>query len=108
MVEQLTEKTLSQEERIAALEEEKADLETLCEMNDELQETAREQELEIREELDLANARSVEAKRKMEALQENTADYEHTISKFRELVSQLQVRREKKGLVCDIKWKHWL
>ena len=66
--------------------------EALCEMNDELQETARETELELREEVDLANARANEAKRKMEAVQESMADYETTIAKFRELVSQLQVR----------------
>ncbi len=60
-------------------------------MNDELQETARETELELREEVDLANSRANEAKRKMEAVQESMADYENTIAKFRELVSQLQV-----------------
>ena len=73
--------------------------EALCEMNDELQETARETELELREEVDLANARANEAKRKMEAVQESMADYETTIAKFRELVSQLQVR-----IICF--WGH--
>lgn len=68
--------------------------EDLCEMNDELQETARETELELREELDLANGRVAEANRKLEAMQENTADFEATISKFRDLVAQLQVRPE--------------
>ncbi len=62
-------------------------------MNDELQETARETDLELREEIDLANGRANEANRKMEAFQESMADYETTIAKFRELVSQLQVRR---------------
>lgn len=60
-------------------------------MNDELQDTARETELELREELDLANGRVVESKRKLDALQESIADYEGTINKFRELVAQLQV-----------------
>ena len=60
-------------------------------MNDELQETAREQELDLREEVDLATARATEARRQMDAMQESIADYEHTIGKFRELVAQLQV-----------------
>ncbi len=65
--------------------------EVLCEMNDELQENTREMELELREEVDMANSQAHEAQRKMEAMQENMADYEATISKFRDLVSQLQV-----------------
>ncbi len=60
-------------------------------MNDELQENVREQELELREELDLANAKATEAHRKLEATHESIADYENTISKFRDLVAQLQV-----------------
>ena len=60
-------------------------------MNDELMETTRETELELREELDLANGRATEAKRKCEAVQESIADYDATINKFRQLVTQLQV-----------------
>ena len=66
--------------------------EALCEMNDELMESTKEQELELREELDLANARAEEAHRRKDALQESLADYEITINKFRALVTQLQVR----------------
>ncbi|KAK3094997.1 hypothetical protein FSP39_008880 [Pinctada imbricata] len=90
MVERLTEKNLQQEERIQELEEEKADLEALHEMNEELQENARESELELREELDLANGKATEAQRKLEATSETIADYEATINKFRDLVSSLQ------------------
>uniref|UniRef100_K1PMK6 Dynactin subunit 1 n=1 Tax=Magallana gigas TaxID=29159 RepID=K1PMK6_MAGGI len=60
-------------------------------MNEELQETAREAELELREELDLATGRANEFKRKLDATAETFADYETTISKFRDLVSTLQV-----------------
>ena len=60
-------------------------------MNDELQENTRETELELREELDMAHAHSAECMRKLEATQETIADYEVTISKFRNLVTQLQV-----------------
>ncbi|ESN96990.1 hypothetical protein HELRODRAFT_102242, partial [Helobdella robusta] len=90
MVEKLTEKTLKQEEIIEKLEEEKADLEALCEMNDELQETARETELELRESLDMSNMRCSETLRKNEALNETIIDYQKTIEKFRDLVGQLQ------------------
>ena len=62
-------------------------------MNDELQENVRGEELELREELDLSNGRAAEAQRKTEAMTEHIADYENTISKFRELVAQLQVGR---------------
>jgi len=62
-------------------------------MNDELQDTARVTELELREEVDLARAKSTEAARKLEAIRESIVDYETTIVKFREVVSQQQVRK---------------
>ena len=58
MVENLTTKCLDLEDRLAAVIEEKQDLETLHEMDEELQENLREAELEIREELDLVNAKA--------------------------------------------------
>ncbi|KAK3590123.1 hypothetical protein CHS0354_041172 [Potamilus streckersoni] len=90
MVESLTERNLQLEEKIHEIEEEKADLEAMNEMNEELQENARETELELREEVDLANAKTIEAVRKLEATMESVADYEATIAKFRELVAHLQ------------------
>ncbi|GAB1603614.1 dynactin subunit 1-like isoform X4, partial [Argonauta hians] len=90
MLTTLTEKNLKLEETIEQMEEEKTDLEALHEMNEELQENARETELELREELDLTNAQLLESKRKIEAAWESMADYDQTISKFRDLVSQLQ------------------
>ncbi|XP_064610266.1 dynactin subunit 1-like isoform X3 [Liolophura sinensis] len=92
MVERLSERNLQLEEKIQEMEEEKADLEALNEMNEELQENAKETELEIREELDLANSKINELVRKLSASQESMADYENTISKFRELVAQLQAQ----------------
>ncbi|XP_076460999.1 dynactin subunit 1-like isoform X2 [Babylonia areolata] len=90
MVEKLTDRNLLLEEKIEALEEEKNDLEALNEMNEELQENARETELELREERDNALVRFSEAQRKMDAMQETVADYETTLNKFRGLVAQLQ------------------
>lgn len=61
------------------------------EMNDELQENARETELELREQLDMATARVREAEKRVEAAQETVADYQQTIKKYRELTAHLQV-----------------
>lgn len=61
-------------------------------MNDELQENARETELELREMLDLGATRVREAEKRVEAAQETVADYQQTIKKYRELTAHLQVR----------------
>lgn len=66
--------------------------EAMNEMNDELQENARETELELREMLDLGAARVREADKRVEAAQETVADYQQTIKKYRELTAHLQVR----------------
>lgn len=92
MVENLTERNLTLEEKITELEENVADLESLHEMNEELHDNFRENELELREHLDLAQAKVREAERKTDAAQETVADYEQTIVKFRNLVTQLQER----------------
>ncbi|KAL4231416.1 Dynactin subunit 1 [Mactra antiquata] len=90
MVIQLSDKNLELEEQLQEIQEEKSDLETMNDMNEELQENARATELELREEVDLANAKTLEAERKLEASQETMSDYEKTINKFRDLVAQLQ------------------
>ena len=56
MVEQLADKKMNLEERVSALEEEVADLEQLVDMNEQLVEGARELEVELREEADMARA----------------------------------------------------
>lgn len=61
------------------------------EMNDELQENARETELELREQLDMAGSRVREAQKRVEAAQETVADYQQTIKKYRQLTAHLQV-----------------
>uniref|UniRef100_A0A8C9TN20 Dynactin subunit 1 n=1 Tax=Scleropages formosus TaxID=113540 RepID=A0A8C9TN20_SCLFO len=95
MVETLTERNLDLEEKVRELRETVSDLEAINEMNDELQENARETELELREQLDLSAARVREAEKKVEAAQETVADYQQTIQKYRELTAHLQeVNRE--------------
>ncbi|KAJ6658613.1 hypothetical protein lerEdw1_020001, partial [Lerista edwardsae] len=92
MVEMLTERNLDLEEKVRELRETVGDLEAMNEMNDELQENARETELELREQLDMATARVREAQKRVEAAQETVADYQQTIKKYRELTTHLQVR----------------
>lgn len=70
--------------------------EAINEMNDELQENARETELELREMLDLGAARVREAEKRVEAAQETVADYQQTIKKYRELTAHLQVSMQRK------------
>ncbi|XP_009992820.1 PREDICTED: dynactin subunit 1, partial [Chaetura pelagica] len=95
MVETLTERNLDLEEKVRELRETVGDLEAMNEMNDELQENARETELELREQLDMAGARVRQAERRVEAAQETVADYQQTIKKYRELTAHLQdVNRE--------------
>ena len=57
MVELLTERNLLLEEKVSEMQENLDDLEAMNEMNEELQENARESEMELREELDMANAK---------------------------------------------------
>lgn len=120
MVEMLTERNLDLEEKVRELRETVTDLvsgrrltsavflgrgptlmvvgrvsvsqEAINEMNDELQENARETELELREMLDLGATRVREAEKRVEAAQETVADYQQTIKKYRELTAHLQVR----------------
>jgi len=54
MVENLTEKNLNLEEKVGQLAEAVADLEALQDINDQLQESAKELEMELREDLQQA------------------------------------------------------
>ncbi|KAM4708799.1 dynactin subunit 1 isoform 3-T3 [Discoglossus pictus] len=90
MVETLAERNLDLEEKVRELRETVSDLEAINEMNDELQENARETELELREQLDMATARVREAEKRVEAAQETVADYQQTIKKYRDLTAHIQ------------------
>lgn len=57
MVERLTDQNMALEDKVRTLEEEKSDLEAINEMNEELQENAREVELDMREQLDLSKSK---------------------------------------------------
>ena len=90
MVENLTTKCLDLEDRIVAILEEKSDLEALHDINEQLQENAREVELELREEIDMHQAKIRELQRDKEASLEVILDHEGTINKFRMFVQQIQ------------------
>ncbi|XP_008546049.1 dynactin subunit 1 isoform X2 [Microplitis demolitor] len=90
MVEMLGEKKMVLEERVNDLEEAVADLEALQDMSDQLAESSKELELELREELDLALGSARDAQRHRDAALETLADRELTIAKFRELTNRLQ------------------
>lgn len=90
MVEQLTDRNLALEEKIGELQDAVADLEQLHDMNEELQETARETELELREELDTSRTKIQEMIKERDAIHEMVADRNGTIDKFREVVQQMQ------------------
>merc|ERR1712223_1911900 len=90
MVENLTTKCLDLEDKLNAVVEEKQGLETLHEMDEELQENLREAEIELREDLDLANGKVREAARARDAAYEIIHDHETTITKFRDLVNKVQ------------------
>ncbi|XP_078717657.1 dynactin subunit 1 isoform X2 [Lampetra fluviatilis] len=95
MVETLTERNLNLEEKVRELMENVNDLEAINDMNDELQENCRETELELREQLDMANARVREAEKRVDAAQEMVADYQQTMQKYRQLTAHLEdVNRE--------------
>ena len=90
MVENLTTKCLDLEDRIVAILEEKSDLEALHDINEQLQENAREVELELREEIDMHQAKIRELQRDKDATDEVILDHEATINKFRLFVQQIQ------------------
>ncbi|CAH8557458.1 unnamed protein product [Heterobilharzia americana] len=92
MVSQLTQRNLELEEMLEKVKEERNDLEALCEMNDELQENSRETELELREEIERGNTQINQLVRHLDATRETIADYEQTLGKFRDLVSDLQTQ----------------
>lgn len=62
MIEQLTEQNLDLEAKIEELRETIADLEAINEVNDQLQESAREEEKELRQALDISQNRIREVK----------------------------------------------
>uniref|UniRef100_A0A183AMT5 Dynactin domain-containing protein n=1 Tax=Echinostoma caproni TaxID=27848 RepID=A0A183AMT5_9TREM len=64
----------------------------LCETNDELQETSREEARELREEIEQGHTQILNLTRHLDACRETISDYEKTLGKFRDLVTELQAQ----------------
>lgn len=90
MIEDLTERNMSQAEQIEELKAVIEDLENLKEINDELEINHVQNEKEMQEELDFKDSVIAEQARRAAQQDEAFEDMEYTLSRFRELVTSLQ------------------
>ncbi|QRW00779.1 Dynein associated protein [Ceratobasidium sp. AG-Ba] len=90
MLVQLTDRNLMLSEKIEEMRVIIEDLEALKELNDEIEENHVEAERAMQEEIDAKDSAARDLNRKIESLEETIADYEGTITQFRELVVHLQ------------------
>ncbi|RYO90001.1 hypothetical protein DL764_008514 [Monosporascus ibericus] len=94
MIEQLSYEKLAQSEQIQELKAVIEDLEALKEINDELEINHVQNEKEMQEELDFKDAVIAEQIRRATQQDEAIEDMEYTLSRFRELVTNLQTDLE--------------
>jgi dynactin 1 len=94
MIEELADKNMQQQEQINDLKAAIEDLESLQEINDELELNHIETEKQLQEELDYRESVFNEQTRKVTQQDEVIEDLEYTLSRFRELVSNLQTDLE--------------
>ncbi|KAH0270746.1 hypothetical protein KCU91_g7872, partial [Aureobasidium melanogenum] len=94
MIEELTERNMAMQERIDDLELVIEDLENLKELNDELEINHVEAEKQMQEEIDFKDNIIGEQSRRSAQQQQAIEDCEYTISRFRELVTNLQADLE--------------
>ncbi|KAI1067450.1 hypothetical protein LB506_004298 [Fusarium annulatum] len=90
MIEDLTERNMSMSEQIEELKAVIDDLESLKEINDELEINHVQNEKEMQEELDFKDSVIAEQARRAAQQEESLEDMEYTLSRFRELVTSLQ------------------
>ncbi|GAB0133822.1 hypothetical protein EsDP_00002216 [Epichloe bromicola] len=90
MIEDLTERNMSMSEQIEELKAVVEDLESLKEINDELEANHVQNEKEMQEELDFKDSVIIEQARRAGQQEETFEDMEYTVSRFRELVTNLQ------------------
>lgn len=90
MIEDLTERNMSLSEQMEELKAVIEDLENLKEINDELEINHVQNEKELQEELDFRDSVIAEQARRAGQQEENFEDMEYTLSRFRELVTNLQ------------------
>ncbi|EEQ30676.1 hypothetical protein McanMca71_000633 [Microsporum canis] len=94
MIEELTEKNMQYQEEVNELKAIIEDLESLKELNDELELNHMESEKQLQEEIDFREGIYHEQNRKISQQDAVIEDLEYTLSKFRELVSTLQTDLE--------------
>ncbi|KAB5583671.1 dynactin [Coniochaeta sp. 2T2.1] len=94
MIEELTDRNMSQSEQIEELKAVIEDLESLKEINDELEANHVQNEKEMQEELDFRDNVIAEQARRAAQQEEALEDMEYTLSRFRELVTSLQTDLE--------------
>jgi dynactin 1 len=90
MIEDLTERNMTMSEQIEELKVTVEDLESLKELNDELEINHIETEKEMQEDIDFKDTIIAEQARRAGQQEEAMEDMEYTLSKFRELVTNLQ------------------
>lgn len=94
MIEELTEKNMSMNEHIEELKITIQDLEDLKELNDELEINHIETEKDLQEEIEFKDAIISEQARRAAQQEQTLDDMEYTLSRFRELVINLQTDLE--------------
>lgn len=90
MIEELTESNMNMREQIDELKATIEDLESLKELNDELEANHIETEKQMQEEIDYREMLLAEQSRRALRQDETIQDYDYTIARFRELVTELQ------------------
>ncbi|XP_054158011.1 dynactin subunit 1-like [Oppia nitens] len=101
MVEKLTETNLKLEDKLNEMQEALDDEENIRDLNNQLIEAKEEQVMELREELDMSQSKINIIKNEYSILQETLADYESTIKKFRDLVTQLRQENQELAAKSD-------
>lgn len=94
MIEELADKNMRYQEEINELKAAIDDLEALREISDELESTHIETEKQLQDEIDYRDTLFTEQLRKISQQDEVIEDLEYTLSRFRELVTNLQADLE--------------
>lgn len=90
IIEELTERNASLQEKMDELRATIEDLENLRELNDELEINHVEAEKQMQDEIDFKDSLLLDRERTAKQQQQALDDADYTVTKFRELVSQLQ------------------
>lgn len=90
IIEDLSERNMTLSEQVKELQAVIDDLESLKEINDELEANHVQNEKELQEELDFRDGIIAEQARRAAEQEQNNGDLEYTVTRFRELVSALQ------------------